>query len=400
MSYTRRRFLSATAACLASAGLTAIPDGNAFAQETEKSRKGKQKDIIYRELGKTGIKLPIVGMGVMNANNPEVVKASYELGVRFFDTAAYYQYGRNEQMVGGVINRLGVRDKVVIATKALAPAQRRGLDHEQEKEKFIKIVEGSLKRLGMDFVDILHLHDVSSADEVKNPAVLEAITSLKKQKKVHFAGVSTHSNMAEVISEVTSQGFYDIVLTAVNFTMADDTALLEAIKKAAAKGIGIIAMKTQAGGNSNEARNKYKSSTIATAALKWALRNENIAMAIPGYTNFEHMNEDFSVAYDLEYTAEEKKFLKDNNIKLSMGFCRQCGTCLASCPGGADIPSLMRTHMYAVGYTNFHQARLTYDDILSDKNIQACRSCSECTARCVNQVDIPKKIEELKLIYA
>jgi len=76
---------------------------------------------IYRALGRTGISLPIVSMGVMNADVPGLIPRSYELGIRHFDTAAFYQQGRNEEMVGRMIKEMGVRDKVIISTKVLRP---------------------------------------------------------------------------------------------------------------------------------------------------------------------------------------------------------------------------------------------------------------------------------------
>ena len=73
--------------------------------------------VIRRRLGRTGLKLPVVSMGVMNADVPGVLVRAYELGVRHFDTAAVYQGGRSEEMLGNFVKEHGVRDKVVIATK-------------------------------------------------------------------------------------------------------------------------------------------------------------------------------------------------------------------------------------------------------------------------------------------
>jgi hypothetical protein len=77
----------------------------------------KAGPILQRTLGKTGITLPVVSMGVMNADIPGLIRRSYELGIRHFDTAAVYQQGRNEEMVGTVIKELGVRDKVIVSIK-------------------------------------------------------------------------------------------------------------------------------------------------------------------------------------------------------------------------------------------------------------------------------------------
>lgn len=401
--YTRRKFLSTAASGLAAAGLTAIPGGTAIAQEVKKTGEKSAKKIIYRELGRTKIKLPIVNMGVMNANNPGLIQASYEIGVRHFDTAANYQYGANEQQVGSVLKKMGVRDKAVIGTKIYTSAQRSEMTAEQAKKKFIELTDGSLTRLKTDYVDIMYIHSVNDAKTVSNPVIMEALAHIKEKKKARFIGVSTHSNMPEVINEAVRVGIYDVILTSINFTMADDTILLKAIKNAADKGIGIIAMKTQAGGSrwpDPESRRNYSNSVISTAALKWVMRNESITTSIPGYNNFEHMNEDFSVSFDLEYTPEEKKFLSDNKVKLSIGFCRQCKKCLASCPNDVDIPTLMRTHMYAAQYSNFYLARETLNEIEKQRSIRVCTSCDECTAQCINTINIGRRISELILMYA
>lgn len=401
VDHSRRKFISRSLTGLAAAGLAGTVPGAVMAQQTAETTDAPRK-IIYRELGKTKMKLPIVSMGAMNAGNPEVVAASYKLGVRHFDTAAYYQFGRNEQMLGNVIKKLGVRDKVNIATKVLAGAHREKLSGDEAREGFLTALDGSLKRLQMDYVDIIYLHNVSSAEDISNAGIMEGMTQAKKDGRIRAIGVSTHTNMAGVLNECARTGFYDVVLTSINVSMADEGDLLLAIENAASKGVGIVAMKTQAGGSrfSADQLEKYSSPTVATASLKWVMRNENITTSIPGYDNFQHMNEDFSVAYDLAYTPDEEKLLNDSEIKLGMGFCRQCRSCLASCPHEADIPTLMRVHMYAAGYANFHHARSVLDDIPADENLNQCGQCTNCTAACAHMVDIPRSIDELKTIYA
>ncbi len=400
--FSRRKFLTTATTGIVSAGVVGLSARTGLAQAVPDAAEPAGGKIIERVLGRTGLKLPIVSMGVMNSGNPEIVAASYEIGIRHFDTAAYYQFGRNEQMVGNVIKKLGVRDKVVIATKVMTRGQRQGLQQSELAEKVISSCEASLGRLGMDFVDILYIHDVSDAETVKNPGLIEGLTKLKQQGKVRFVGVSTHSSTTDVINEVAAGGFYDVVLTGINFTQVDDTALLGAIKNASEKGVGIVAMKTQAGGArwpNPQSRKDYTGSTIATAALKWVMRNENIHTSIPGFTNFDHMREDFSVAQNLEYTELEKKFLSDNNVRLSLGYCRQCKKCLASCPDGVDVPTLMRVHMYTAQYANFYHARATLTEVPAEAGLDVCKGCSLCQAKCDNSVDIAGRIDELKAVY-
>ena len=400
---SRRRFLSGSAAAMVSAGLAGVPLREALADDTTKQAKEKPGEIIYRTLGKTGIKMPIVGMGVMNADNPGVVQASYELGIRHFDTAAYYQSGRNEEMVGRVIKKLGVRDKVIIATKIFTPDMYGNLEPDATQKTILTQFDSCLKRLQMDYVDILYLHNVKDPAILTHPAVQEAFAAIKKQGKARFIGMTTHTRMAEPIKVALQDSLWEVILTVVNFTLVDYTDLYAAMAQASEKGVGLIAMKTQAGGSrlpNPDSAEKYSSATMATAALKWALNLEHVTTAIPGYVNYEHMRQDFSVVSDLVYTKEESQFLADNKVKLGFGFCRQCGSCLASCPRDVEVPGLMRTWMYARQYANFHQARATYDEIPYEKSLAACSDCTECTATCAYTVDIPRRVEELKLVYA
>lgn len=395
--YNRREFLSKTVIGMSSVGILGA-SGKAFASSgQDQSPQNSEKEILYRTLGNTGIHLPIVNMGVMNTMDAAVVKKSYEIGVRYFDTAAWYMRGRNEEMLGKVFKELNARDQVIIGTKIYVPHQQRRMTPEKAKETYLNIAAESLHRLQIEYVDILFSHSVENSEWLNNPGILEALQLLKEQKKARFIGFTTHGNMAECIHEAAQTGVYEVIGTAFNYTMSEDQDLLNALKDAATKGIGLIAMKTQC---SQSWHPTYRTGVMHTAVLKWALRNDFISTAIPGYTTFQQMEEDFSVAYDLEYTPEEKQYLEEKNLKLSMGYCRQCGRCRPTCPKGVDIPTLMRIHMYVTRYANFYQARDTFDEIPRERGLQTCTTCETCTAGCVNQINIAQRIEELKVIYA
>ena len=355
--------------------------------------------IISRPLGKTGITLPIVSMGVMSANMPAVVKRAYEVGMRHFDTAAMYQQGRNEEMLGNVIKELGVRDKVTIATKIfIKPPNRRDPDVKQQMRN---IFEGSLKRLQMDHVDILYYHAVDSVEDASLEAPIQVLQAFKKEGKTRFIGISTHTPEA-VLNEAVKLGVYDVALITINYTMAHDTGLHDAIDRAAKKGIGLVAMKTQTGGTVKPDPKLPKNLPphSQTALLKWALQTPAITTAIPGFTNFEQLEQNFSVARELTYTPAEKQFLADKNFSAQAEFCVQCGQCRSDCPLKADIPALMRTHMYAVQYSNHAHAQQTLSTISSGRGLDACRECSSCKANCRNTVNIARKINDLKQIVS
>ena len=414
-SWNRRDFIAKPAALIAASELF-NRFNFLFAQSTTTApvapKTGASAKPMYRTLGKTGISLPIVSGGAMNADVPGLVRRCYELGMRHFDTAAIYQQGRNEEMLGRVIKEMGVRDKVIIATKVV----RQGLDPStydpgktqspvyspaEVKAHFTQSFESSLKRLQMDYVDILYNQATDSEVDINSEGALEALTALKKQGKARFIGVSTHlPEMA--LKESMKLGVFDVVLATFNYTMANDAGLLKAIDDAAKKGIGIVAMKTQAGGSQRPDPTLGKPLTPAsqTALLKWVLRHEAITTAIPSSSSYEQIEQNFSVAANLAYTPEEGKFISDKNFVAEAQFCRQCGKCRPDCPLGVDIPQLMRLHMYKVQYSNHWLAAETMAAIATGKGLAACDGCESCRATCRNSVNIARKIQHLKEISA
>lgn len=400
---SRRKFISST---LAGIGATSLAGVGRLSGAHRAKSDPAGGEIITRALGKTGLRVPVVNFGVMNADNPALVRGAYELGMRLYDTAAHYQRGRNEEMVGSVIRDLGVRDKVVIATKVFLPHPQRGIPESQVRDYYLKTVEDSLRRLGTDHVDILHSHNVDNVEYLNHPGILEALRLLKKQGKTRFIGFSTHKGMTVCLNDAARSGIYDVVLTTYNYSCHDDEDLRQALEKAAGAGIGIIAMKTQCHtGWYQEAlplrlQEFYRPPLVHPALLKWVLRHEFITCAVPGVTTFAQMDENFVCARSLDLMPEEKKFLEDRGVKLAMAtVCRRCGTCVASCPRGVDIPELLRAQMYAFNYGNPLQARDTLEAIAAARGIKACGDCDTCVAVCANRVNIGRRIARLKDVF-
>ncbi len=355
--------------------------------------------VLRRTLGKTGLTVPIVSMGVMNADAPGLLRRAYELGIRLYDTAAGYQQGRNEEMVGQVIKEMGVRNKVIVATKEAVPEHDRMLNPADGKARFIEQTEKSLRRLQMDHVDILYYHAVDSVEYAHAEGPLEALRTLKKDGKTRFIGISTHKTV-DVIGEAIRLDMFDVALVMLNYTMAHDDRILSTIERASKSGIGIVAMKTQAGGSVRPDAHLPKPLPPAsqTALLKWVLAHDFVTTAIPGFSTYEHLEQDFSVANNLAYTEDEKTFLADKSFTAQAEFCQQCGECSADCSKHAEVPLLMRSHMYAVQYGNRDMARTLLAGIPAGRGLAACRSCDACSVACRNSVQVARKIGELKAL--
>jgi predicted aldo/keto reductase-like oxidoreductase len=384
---SRRHFIKNSVSGIA--GMTLLPE---VFKSNEKPRKEKKTKIIYRTLGKTNIKLPIIGMGVMNVDNPALVEAALDAGIVLLDTAHGYQRGHNEEMIGKVIKNRP-RDSYVIATKVSGNNEDRktGLFTKSTRpELFIEQFETSLKRLGLEYVDILHLHGVVRRESALFEPLLNAMVKLKKEGKTRFIGLSTHRNEPEVIKAAQESSVYDVVLTAYNFRQPHRAEMEKAVVSAANAGLGIIAMKTQAAVYWDKQRTKQIN---MKAALKWVLQNENIHTTIPGFTTFDQLKMDISIMEDFTLTEKEKSDL--NSIKkLSDGlYCSQCGRCQTQCPAGIDIPTLMRAYMYAYGYRNLSLAKDTLQSLRLSHI--PCANCPTCNVKCSMGFNIRERILDI-----
>jgi len=375
------------------AGLSTAPaliggNGNEVHAVSAQGRK-----MIYRTLGKTGFKLPIVSMGVMNADNPSLVAAALDAGIIMLDTAWGYQRGRNEEMIGKVIKGRP-RDSFVLATKVPGDRDRKTgyLLPDADPKNFTEKFDESLERLGLEYVDIFYLHNLKRGEDTQYEPIVKALLNEKKRGRAKYIGVTSHSGEPEVIKAAVEAGVYDVVLTAYNFRKDYVDELDEAIALAAKAGMGVVAMKTQAG----VFWDKEKTDPInMTAALKWALKNPNIHTAIPGFTTFDQMDLDLSVMGDLALTDQE---VKDLRMEQKTGglYCQQCDTCLAQCPQQLPIPELMRGYMYAYGYKNYEKAHSVVASLgLSDN---PCGECSACSVRCAKAFDVKDRVTNISRI--
>ncbi len=357
------------------------------------SKNLEDKKIITRNLGKTGIVLPVVSMGVMNADNPNLVRAALDAGIVHLDTAHGYQRGRNESMIGGVIKNRP-RDSFVISTKIPGERGDKGsglFSEDASEESFIEKFETSLERLGLDYVDILYLHAVSKREAVLFEVYMNAMRKLKEQGKTRLIGVSTHRNEPEVIQAVIDSNLYDVVLTAYNFRQPHVAEVKKAIEKAADKGIGVVAMKTQAGGFWDE---EEQQKINMKAALKWVLSDKNVHTTIPGFSTFDQLYEDVEVMKDITISEQDKKDLKlGEDVGLNGYFCPQCGECTAQCKENLDIPTLMRSYMYAFGYHNYLEAKSAVESL--EVNELPCDKCGVCTVNCVNGFDVRGRLSKV-----
>lgn len=384
--FLKNSLLTVTGAGLASSSFTQILSNKKFEEEDKK--------FVYRILGKTGIKVPVISMGTGNTKSSNLVRAALDNGIKLLGTAEAYQEGKNEEMVGSVLKDRP-RDSFIIMTSSTDINwldTRTGIFNSNFDQKtLLKTVDGCLKRLEVDYIDIYMQAFAATRESVFDKSSSKAMETVKKNGKAKYIGIATHRLEPEAIRAAVDIGIFDMIMTAYNFRKENMEELDDAIQYAAESGLGIIAMKTMAG----VYWDKEKENPInTTAALKWVLQNKNIHTTVPDCSNFDHLNQDMAIMANMELTKQEKKDLEPPTKKLSSGlYCQQCNTCIPQCPSAIDIPTIMRSYMYAYGYRNLDLARKT----LCSTGLESfpCNDCNDCTVKCQVGFDIRSKILDI-----
>ena len=380
---TRRGFLKKG---IAGAGIVAVSPSILVSAAPEAA----QQNITYRTLGKTGLKVPVISFGVMRSDNPSLCTAAYDKGIRLFDTANGSQGGNNETMLGNLFKNYK-RDSFILATKVKADTGRDGKPTDQTSpEKFLEMFNTSLSRLQMDYVDILYVHGVSTVELIEHKPLLNALKKLKKDGKTKFIGFSTHSNEPLLINAAAEKEDWDVILTSYNYKHAAVTELTAAIKKAAAAGIGIVAMKTLAGGGWLDKERTKPMNT--SAALKWVLSNPDVHTTIPGMTSFDQLELNAKLLTDIKLSDTEKNDLLADMAHPGL-FCSGCMKCVPSCTRHLPVPDMMRAYMYAYGYASPAMAK----DLLAELKVSGdpCSGCGTCNIKCSRNFSVREKIADV-----
>lgn len=391
----RREFIGKTSKGLLSAGFT-FP----ILKATKYPAVQPQK-IIYRTLGRTNLRIPVVSFGVMNSDSADLIQRALDKGIIHLDTAHVYLRGNSERVIGEVLQKSGKRDKVYIATKMRLSRDReknvftlKGSTREPgaTEENLFKQLETSLQRLRTDYIDILYLHSCYSPQMATYEPLMNALVKAKKQGKARFIGTTTHSNEPDVIRASVDAGVYDVVLTAYNFAQKHREDVKKAIQYAASKGVGIVAMKTQ-GGRSLQQKGEIEINH--EAALKWVLEDKNVCTSIPGMTTFDQLDQNMRVMNNLALSGAERSDIQIASKLKGKLYCQNCRSCIPTCPNKVEIPNLMRAFMYAKGYGNYIQAGITVAELPRKRGLNVCLSCSSCVASCPNGINIGSRIKTL-----
>ncbi|HXI13101.1 MAG TPA: aldo/keto reductase [Thermoanaerobaculia bacterium] len=297
----------------------------------------------FRTLGTTGLQVSRIGFGgwaiggAMEVGGAPVgwgrtsddeslaaVRRARDLGVTFFDTADIYGQGRSESLMGIVLPRR--RADVVIATKVgSVRGSDGGLRKDFSKKHIFLAIDGSLKRLRTDYVDLYQLHN-PTLDDLRREEIQEAMEMLQSLGKIRYWGVSI-STVADGLEIIRRKWGYTLQVL---YNILNQAPAAELFPLARKHGFGIIARVPLASGlltgkfrpdttfPPDDVRQNFlterrltealervdevkaivagSTKTLTEAALRFVLSNEAVTTTIPGAKNIHQVETDFAAA--------------------------------------------------------------------------------------------------------
>lgn len=393
----RREFLRRSA--LAGLGVGLLPLSGAAPSAGQAAAQVRR----YVSLGRTGIKMSDISFGGsrLDAGDEDVVLHALDRGINYFDTAESYRGGDSETTIGNVVS--GRRDKVYLTSKVVTGSTER-------KESMMRVLEGSLRRLRTEYVDVYFNHAVNNVGRLKNPEWHEFTEQAKQQGKIRYTGVSGHAGrLIECLDYALDTNSVDVILVAYNF--GQDPAFYERftrtfdiisrqpdlpriLQKAKAKGVGVIAMKTLMGARLNDMRPFEKGqATFAQAAFRWVLSNPHVDALIISMTDSDLIDEYLGASGWRSSAREDLPLLKRYARMNGVSYCRHaCNDCESACPYGVPIADVLRTRMYAKDYRDMRLARSEY--ALLGAGASACLTCPDqpCAGACTYGLPIEKML--------
>jgi predicted aldo/keto reductase-like oxidoreductase len=331
----------------------------------------------------------VLGTGRISGEDGErIARTVLERGVNYFDTSPDYADSDSEQAMGRAIEGVP-RDRIFIATKFCTP--RGHLPAGTSVTEYKRAIDESLSRLGLDHVDLVHIHACDEVDRLMDPKVHEAFDRLKQEGKVRFLGFSSHTpRLVEVADTAIDSGRFDVMMLAYHHGIWP--AMKDLIHRARAEqDMGVVAMKTLKGAKHRglEDFQPYADS-YAQASLKWALSNPDVSCAVVSFFELQHVDE-FLYASGKPFVTADAEVLRRYDAEIAGTYCApHCGACLGHCPERVPIDDVLRHRMYFEDYGWEKLAIQQYSRL--DRKAAACLGCSApCLGSCPLGVNIPER---------
>jgi len=390
---SRRSFVISGGATLAG-GLAAAAAGSPSSLSGQPAPQDPRIQS-YKTLGRTGWRVSDIGFGTGPLREPTLVRAAFDKGINYFDTAESYGNGAAERTIGEALPHIG-RENVFIATKAVF----RGGETESE---VLDRIRQSLERLKTDYIDAYSMHHTPTIEFLDHPGYHAAIERLKAEGRVRFSGVSYHGpsrsgqgNMAEVLSAAADDGRFDMMLLVYNFMNSEQgNQVLTACK---ANDVGTTIMKSAPGvlhfdsfdpdSMTDEQKSFAERYGLRTAdqlrlgSIQWVLQNPDAHAVCVSLNDFDNIDRVVGIS-GTRLSQADAGLLDGLARAVNSRYCRHgCVECAGECPREVPVSRIMRYAFYFEGQGREKHAMSRYAQ-LAGSNGSACVDCSApCETAC------------------
>ena len=371
----------------------------------------------YRLDERSGNKLSILGFGCMRFSRgisgidaqkaEQLILRAIEAGVNYFDTA--YLYMGSESVLGAVLSKNNLREKIYIATKLPIANCKTNAD-------FDKYFAMQLTALGTDYFDYYLMHNINSLAQwnlLCGLGICEWIAEKKSAGKLRQVGFSFHGSKDEFEKVLDA---YDWEFCQIQYNYANEyyQAGVSGLKKAAEKHIPVIIMEPLLGGKlatglSRTAVDTFKKVNAdyspAAWGLRWLWNQPEVTVVLSGMNETAQLEDNLAAAEisepDMLSDDEKAAYKKVVDIFKSTDKiqCTGCAYCMP-CPQGVNIPACFAS--YNASYTHGFITSLVMYITSTAANRQAnslasrCVGCGKCERHCPQKIEISRELKSVK----
>ena len=307
----------------------------------------------FTRLGHTGLEVSRICLGCMSFGEPNrgshewtldeeksrpILRAAWEAGINFYDTANVYSLGSSEEIVGRALKEFGRRDEQVIATKVNGEMSKGPNGRGLSRKAILQEIDNSLRRLGTDYVDLYQIHRFDPLTPIEE--TLEALTDVVRAGKARYIGASSMAAWQFLKMIMTSQkhGWATFVSMQNQLNLLEREEEREMLPLCIDQGIGVIPWSPLARGKltrpwgestfrtetdqygktlyqkteeANRAINgavgeiaTARGAKMAQVALAWVLQKQPVTAPIVGVTKLEQL-QDAVAALDIKLSADD-----------------------------------------------------------------------------------------------
>ena len=359
----------------------------------------------YKEYGKTGKKVSVIGFGAMRFRKEdysesfdqcvEILVRANELGINYFDTAPHYCDDKSEEILGEAFKSMP--NPFYVSTKST-------IYLEKTADEVRRRIEKSLKRMGLEKITFFHMWGILNMNQYRKVMApggpYEGALKAKEEGLIEHIAFSTHCSGDE-IETIVNEGCYEGVTLGYNAT--NFAFRQKGIKAAYKKGLGVVTMNPLGGGIIPQNPEFFsfikqdKNETLAQAALRFNISHKEITVALSGMKSIEEVEENVKAADTINQLTEEQLNKMAEKLNRSLdSLCTGCQYCMP-CPQGIEIPKFMDAYnMHILGKSDKEVIdRIKGHWGVKKKRAAGCIACGRCEELCTQHLPI---IERLKFM--